>query len=221
MTFRTTLLMKQFVTHDVLRFVVARPDGFDFEPGQGVDLAIDADGWHEQSRPFTPTSLAHDKVLEFTIKIYAEHAGVTDALAHLQPGAALTISEPWGSIRYKGPGVFIAGGAGITPFLAIVRHMRGENLLPGHGLIFANKTPADVICEKELRTTFGTRANFLVDGGASPGFEAGRVDEALLKRLIVDWDQHFYVCGPPPFNDAVMLALRQLGAQPEALIFEQ
>ena len=221
MIYKTTLLMKQSVTHDVLRFVVTRPEGFTFEPGQGVDLAIDADGWREQTRPFTPTSLAQDKVLDFTIKIYTAHSGVTRALAELQPGAALTISGPWGTIRYQGPGVFIAGGAGITPFLAIVRHLRGEGRLHGHGLIFANKTPADVICEKELRAAFGAHANFLVDCDAGPGFETGRVDEALLKRRIADWDQHFYVCGPPPFNDAVMVTLRRLGAQPDALIFEQ
>lgn len=221
MNHATTLLMKEFVTHDVLRFVLLRPEGFTFEPGQGVDLAIDADSWRDQSRPFTPTSSTMAGVLEFTIKIYAGHAGMTRALARLQPGAALTISDPWGTIGYRGPGTFIAGGAGITPFLAIMRHLRDEGRLAGHGLIFANKTTADVICEKELRAAFGEQALFLVDRDASPGFEAGRVDEDLLKRRIEDWNQHFYVCGPPPFNDAVMQTLRRLGAQPEALVFEQ
>lgn len=221
MNHATTLLLKEFVTHDVLRFILFRPEGFTFEPGQGVDLAIDADGWRDQSRPFTPTSSTMARVLEFTIKIYPEHAGMTRELAALQPGAALTISDPWGTIGYHGPGVFIAGGAGITPFLAIMRHLRDEGRLPGHGLIFANKTVADVICEQELRAAFGAQAHFLVDRDASPGFEAGYVDEDLLKRRIEDWDQHFYVCGPPPFNDAVMQTLRRLGAQPEALVFEQ
>ena len=221
MNHTTTLLMKEFVTHDVLRFILFRPEEFTFEPGQGVDLAIDADGWRDQSRPFTPTSSAVAGVLEFTIKIYPGHAGMTRALAALEPGAALTISDPWGTIGYQGLGVFIAGGAGITPFLAIMRHLRDEGRLSGHGLIFANKTIADVICEKELRDAFGEQACFLVDRDASAGFEAGRVDRELLKRRIVDWDQHFYVCGPPPFNDAVMQTLRELGAQPEALVFEQ
>ena len=221
MNHATTLLMKEFVTHDVLRFILFRPEGFTFEPGQGVDLAIDADGWREQSRPFTPTSSTLAGVLEFTIKIYPEHAGMTRELAGLQPGAALTISDPWGTISYHGPGVFIAGGAGITPFLAIMRYLRDEGRLPGHGLIFANKTVADVICEQELRAAFGAQAHFLVDRDASPGFEAGYVDEELLKRRIEDWNQHFYVCGPPPFNDAVMQTLRRLGAQPDALVFEQ
>ncbi|MEO8777985.1 MAG: FAD-binding oxidoreductase [Rhodanobacter sp.] len=221
MNHATRLLMKEFVTHDVLRFVLSRPAGFTFEPGQGVDLAIDADGWRDQSRPFTPTSSTLAGVLELTIKIYPEHAGVTRELAGLQPGAALTISDPWGTIGYHGPGIFIAGGAGITPFLAIMRHLRDEGRLPGHGLIFANKTVTDVICEQELRAAFGAHAHFLVDRDASPGFEAGYVDEELLKRRIEDWNQHFYVCGPPPFNDAVMQTLRRLGAQPEALVFEQ
>jgi len=221
MTYPTALLMKQFVTHDVMRLIVTRPDGFHCEPGQGVDLAIDADGWREQSRPFTPTSLAHDKVLEFTIKIYAEHAGVTRALAQLQPGAALTISDPWGTIGYRGPGLFIAGGAGITPFLAIVRDLRRAGRLPGHSLVFANKTRADVICEKELRDAFGEHATFLIDRGAGPDFQSGRVDEPLLKRYSANLNQDFYVCGPLPFNDAVMQTLRHLGAQPESLVFEQ
>lgn len=221
MTHQTTLLMKQFVTHDVLQFIVARPDGFVFEPGQGVDLGIDADGWREQTRPFTPTSPTSAAVLEFTIKIYTDHAGVTATLSRLQPGAALMISDPWGTIAYHGPGVFIAGGAGITPFLAIMRHLRDEGRLAGHGLIFANKTCSDVICERELRAAFGDHAHFVVDRDPDPGFEAGRVDEALLKRLVVNWDQRFYVCGPPPFNDAVMQTLQRLGAQPDALVFEQ
>jgi ferredoxin-NADP reductase len=221
MNHATTLLMKEFVTHDVLRLILLRPEGFTFEPGQGVDLSIDADGWREQTRPFTPTSSSMDGVLEFTIKIYTDHAGMTRALAGLQPGAALTISDPWGTIGYHGPGIFIAGGAGITPFLAIMRHLRDEGRLAGHGLIFANKTAADVICEAELRTAFGTQACFVIDHDASPGFETGRVDEDLLKRRIEDWNQHFYVCGPPPFNDAVMQTLQRLGAKPDALVFEQ
>lgn len=217
----TTLLMKEFVTHDVLRLILSRPDGFTFEPGQGVDLSIDADAWRDETRPFTPTSSIGDGVLEFTIKVYADHPGMTRALSELKPGAALTISDPWGTIGYKGPGIFIAGGAGITPFLAIMRHLRDEGRLAGHGLIFANKSAADVICETELRAAFGQRGCFVIDRDSHPGFETGRVDEALLKRRIEDWSQRFYVCGPPPFNDAVMQTLQRLGAKPEALVFEE
>ena len=72
-----------------------------------------------------------------------------------------------------------------------------------------------------MHAAFGEQACFLVDRDATAGFEAGRVDQDLLKRRIVDWNQHLYFCGPPSFNDAVMRTPRELGAQREAWVFEQ
>jgi cytochrome-b5 reductase len=215
-----TLLMTQFVTHDVKHFIVSKPPGFSVEPGQGVEVAVDQPGLREQGRPFTPTGLAADQVLEFTIKGYA-HAGVTQALHQLQPGATLLMSEPFGTISYKGPGVFIAGGAGITPFLAILRDLGRRGELAGQTLIFSNKTPRDVICEKELRHLLGERCILLTTGVEAPGYEHRRVDRALLEQEISDFDQHFYVCGPPPFMEAVNGALTDLGARSESLVFER
>ncbi len=63
----------QNVTHDVKSFTIEKPDGYDFEPGQATEVAIDKDGWREEKRPFTFTSLPEDDELEFTIKIYPEH----------------------------------------------------------------------------------------------------------------------------------------------------
>ena len=116
-----TLLMSEFVTHDVKRFLVNRPHGFTFQAGQGVELAIKRPEWQNERRPFTPTCLADDRILEFTIKCYPAHEGMTRELHRLSPGTELLLSEPFGTIRYQGPGIFLAGGAGITPFLAILR----------------------------------------------------------------------------------------------------
>jgi ferredoxin-NADP reductase len=38
---------------------------------------------------------------------------------------------------------------------------------------------------------------------------------------VTDFDQQFYVCGPPKFNEAVNAAPKDLGADPELLVFEQ
>jgi ferredoxin-NADP reductase len=115
------LLMSEFVTHDVKRFLISKPSGFSFEPGQGMELAISESPWQDEARPFIPTSLTDDGVLEFTIKRYSDHEGMTRALHRLPSGTELLLSEPFGTISYQGPGVFIAGGAGITPFTAILR----------------------------------------------------------------------------------------------------
>ena len=221
MNHTVTLLMSQFVTHDVKRFIVSKPAGFSIVPGQGVELAINRPGQSEQGRPFTPTGLADDRVLEFTIKAYPAHAGVTQALHQLAPGAELLMSEPFGTIRYQGPGVFIAGGAGITPFLAILRDLAGRGELDGQTLMFSSKTPRDVICEKELRYILGDRCLLTCTGAAAPGYEQRRIDRAFLEEKIQDFKQRFYVCGPPPFMEAVNTALADLGASAESLVFER
>ena len=216
-----TLLMSEFVTHDVRRFVLSRPSGFSFRPGQGVELAINRPGWKDEARPFTPTGLAGDGVLEFTIKRYPEHAGMTRELHTLEAGAELLLSEPFGTIAYQGPGVFVAGGAGITPFLAILRERARMAELAGNTLIFSNRTRADIICEKELLHYLGERCILLCTEEPVPGALPHRIDEAFLAGQIDDFGQHFYVCGPPGFMEAVNGALERLGADPQSLVFER
>ncbi|MGA7179569.1 MAG: flavodoxin reductase [Thiobacillaceae bacterium] len=221
MNHRVNLLMSQFVTHDVKRFIISKPEGFAAVPGQGVELAINRPGLSEQGRPFTPTGLSADKVLEFTIKAYPGHAGVTEALHRLEPGAELLMSEPFGTISYQGPGVFIAGGAGVTPFLAILRELARRGEAGEQTLIFSNKTPRDMICEKELRHLLGERCILISTSAAAPGYEHRRIDRAFLEEKIRNFDQRFYVCGPPPFMEAVNGALTEIGARAESLIFER
>ena len=221
MNYSVDLLMSQFVTHDVKRFIVSKPAGFSFVPGQGVELAINRAGLSDQGRPFTPTGLADDRVLEFTIKAYADHGGVTQALHEHEAGAELLMSEPFGTISYQGPGVFIAGGAGITPFLAILRSLARTGELDRQTLIFSNKAPRDVICEKELRHLLGARCILTCTGEAAPGYAHRRVDRAFLQETIQDFKQRFYLCGPPPFMEAVSGALTELGASVESLVFER
>lgn len=215
------ILLTEFVTHDVKRFIVEKPEGFRFEPGQAVRLAIDEKGLRDEKRPFTPTSHPDDDVLEFTIKRYPEHDGVTDELHERSSGDKLRISEPFGAITYQGPGVFIAGGAGITPFLAIIRTLARQGKLEGQTLIFSNDTPKDVICEKELREAFGDRCHLTCTRDSAPGYDERRIDRDYLSERIDDWNQRFYVCGPPGFVKDVKAALKELGASSDDLVYER
>ena len=222
MSHSTTILMTQFVTHDVKRFVVTKPEGFSFTPGQGVEMIIDQEHWRdEDGRPFTPTSLAVDRVLEFTIKRYSDHKGVTAMLHTLKPGAKLLLSDPFGTIAYQGPGVFIAGGAGITPFLAIIRQLAADNKLYGNSLLFSNKTPQDVICEKELRSAFGDRCHLICTREKAAGYESGRIDRNYLERRLRSDDKYAYVCGPELFVTEITAALKELGRAAESIVLEE
>lgn len=212
------LLHTGFVTHDVKRFVVSRPDGLEWEPGQGVEMALDRDGWREEGRPFTPTSRPRDRVLEFTIKAYPEHDGVTARLHDLVAGDRLLMSDAFGTITWQGPGTFLAGGAGVTPFLAILREADVDEL--AHcSLHFTNKTPADVICEKELRHLLGDRCHLTCTEESAPGYDDRRMDRAYLESQVTDLDDPVYLCGPPDFVDELGEALDDLGAP--ALVVEE
>ncbi|WP_332911526.1 FAD-binding oxidoreductase [Algoriphagus boritolerans] len=121
----------QRLTHDVKQFKVERPNGYEFVPGQATEVAIRKKGWEAEKRPFTFTSLPNDPQLEFVIKSYPDHNGVTKAIDDLKVGEELIVDEPWGAIQYKGTGVFIAGGAGITPFIAIFKDLQKKGKTKG------------------------------------------------------------------------------------------
>ena len=107
MKYRTKILKTEFVTHNVKRFILEKPKGFKFIPGQATDISINLPKWKGEKRPFTFTSLNDDSFLEFTIKSYPEHNGVTKKLHVLKSGDELIIDDVWGTINYKGKGVFV------------------------------------------------------------------------------------------------------------------
>ena len=160
-------------------------------------------------------------MLEFTIKRYPEHKGVTDKMHTLKAGDILLMSEPFGTITYKGPGIFIAGGAGITPFLSIFRQLAIDRGIGQQSLVFSNKTPADVICEKELCYYFGSRCHLLCTRESGPGYENGRIDRDYLETTISDTNQYAYVCGPEKFVEEINLIVKDLGFTAESIVYEE
>jgi len=221
------ILMTEFVTHDVKRFILEKPEGYKYIPGQATDVAINMPKWKEKTHPFTFTSLNEDDVLEFTIKgyplkEYPNHEGMTEQLHKLGPGDELILDEPWGTINYKGAGVFIAGGAGITPFIAILRYLRDKNKLKGNKLIFSNKTAKDVILEKEFRVMFASSDLILtLTREKIQGYESGRADGDFLKKHIADFSQNFYICGPKKMVEDLKRILSELGAKTDSVVFEE
>lgn len=209
------------VTHDVHSFTLDKPTGFSYTPGQATDLSIWKEGWKEEKRPFTFTSLPESDTLEFTIKSYTDRDGVTNQLAHVRPGDTLEISDAWGAISYKGPGVFLAGGAGVTPFIAILRNLYHQDKIEGNKLFFSNKTTKDVIREAEFKNMLGENFFSLISREKVEGYYYGRIDKLFLQQHIDHFDQPFYVCGPDPFVASLLETLKDLGADPETLVFEK
>ena len=215
------ILEAEFITPDVKRFVTERPPGYDFIPGQGTDVSVNLPGWAQEKRPFTFTGLQEWNYLEFLIKIYPKRNGVTNQLAKSNADSELIIRDVFGTIQYRRPGVFLAAGTGITPFIAIFRDLRKKKKLSGNKLIYSNKTSADVIMKKELMKMFDNDFTSVITREHVIGFVGKRIDREFLIEKIQDFSQDFYVCGPGDFVTSITGHLKDLGATAESIIIEQ
>ena len=220
MSDKAKILSVSDVTHDVRRFKVEKPEGFEFVPGQATEVAMDRDGWRDEKCPFTFTSLNDWPELEFIVKIYPDHDGVTEQLGKLQAGDHLLIGQPWGAIRYKDTGTFIAGGAGVTPFIAIIRDLQEKGDLAGNRLIFSNKAERDIILRSEFEQAEGLDCLFTVTKQPSSSLARGMIDKGFLKEHVDDFEQAFYVCGPPKMVEEISEQLQSLGADSDGITFE-
>jgi ferredoxin-NADP reductase len=217
---KVKILSIEKVTHDTLRITTERPEDYSFEPGQATEIAINKNGWQNEWRPFTFTSLPEAKNLEFTIKTYPSHDGATDKLLDLEPGDELLLNEVFGAITFKGEGVFIAGGAGVTPFIAILRDLQRNDKLEGNILLFANKASKDIILKEEFEKMLGENFVNILSEEKSMNYAQGMIDAVFINKYVPDLNRYFYICGPEPMIDAVEKELFELGVSKDRIIKE-
>ena len=211
----------QRITHDVLQIVVEKPLHYNFISGQATEVTINKDGWKDKKGPFTFTSLPEDDFLQFTIKTYPSHKGITNELLQLKKNDELILHEVFGAIAYKGEGVFIAGGAGVTPFISIFRYLQSKNKVGDNKLIFANKTKEDIILGQEFKSLLGKNFINILSDEKTGEYAHGQITEGFLKANISDFNHQFYLCGPPPMMEAVQKQLSNLGIGKESITVEK
>jgi propane monooxygenase reductase component len=209
------------VTHNVKRFTLSKPENYPFTPGQATDIVINLPEWKNERRPFTFTCLNDWNTLEFTIKIYDDHNGVTNELGKLNAGDELVIHDVFGAIHYKGEGVFIAGGAGVTPFIAIFRDLHEKGKIGNNKLIFSNRTTKDIILKDEFERMLGNNFINTITEENTSEYDHEKIDENYLSKKIVDFDKYFYICGPDPMVEAIHKDLLNLGVKDEKIVVEQ
>ena len=215
------ILKIENVTHNVKRFTLTKPGNYIFTPGQATDIVINLPEWKNERRSFTFTCLNDWDHLEFTIKIYDDHEGVTHKLGTLHVGDELILHDVWGAIEYKGEGVFIAGGAGVTPFIAIFRQLYKDKKIGNNKLLFSNRTTKDIILEEEFTKMLGDNFINTITEEKTGKFDHHILDENYLKEKIKNFDQYFYICGPDPMIESIKEKLLKLGVKEDKIVVEQ
>jgi ferredoxin-NADP reductase len=209
------------ITHDVLRIVTEKPQHYSFTPGQATEISINKEGWLDEKRPFTFTSLPNSDYLEFSIKTYPSHKGVTNELLQLKKNDELILHDIFGAIFYRGEGVFVAGGAGVTPFICIFRDLQSKTETGNNKLIFANKTKRDIILLSEFKKLLGKNFINILSDEKAEEYAHGLITDGFLKSYISDSTKNVYICGPLPMIAAIEKQLSNLGIDKKVITKEE
>lgn len=169
---------------------------------------------------FTFTSLPDENYIEFVIKTYPSRNRVTNQLLSAKEGDEIFIYKPFGDIKYKGEGVFIAGGAGVTPFIAILRELEKEDKIGNNKLLFANKKKEDIILKDYFENLLGDNFVNVLSEEDVDGYKRGYITSDIIKELIDDSVEYFYLCGPKPMMSAVEEQLTSLGIDKDYIVKE-
>lgn len=199
-------------------------------PGQYLPVRVGtAQGGPPQVRTYTISSAPGEPHLRLSVK-REDRGGVSQALYdHLGEGDIVEATAPRGGFvldaRETRPAVLISGGVGITPMMAMVRHVRREAIRTRHArplwFIHAARTSAeraffDEVVEIAQELGGALKPHFVLEAPAETdrlGWDyqsRGRVGIDLLKRLLPFDDYDFYLCGPGPMMQALYDGLRGL-----------
>jgi cytochrome-b5 reductase len=118
-------------------------------------------------RPYTPTSLDHQKgVAEFVVKSYPDGV-VSKYLCELKVGDKVEVKGPFPKLKYspnmkKSIGM-VAGGTGITPMLQVIQEvLRNPDDKTELHLVFANNNVEDILLKDVLDSLAAKHKNFKV-----------------------------------------------------------
>lgn len=226
--------------HDTTSLFFTGPDIERFkgrEAGQFAAIRVMKDGQWSEPHPFTLSCPPEADLLRMTIK--SSGGEFTSAVPEIAPGTPVQLAGPFGQfchgIEEQQRIVMIAGGVGITPFLSVLRHFKETGAQNDVTLFWANKGFADAFAAEELEElTQGLKLRVVhvlsrvaeEDRRPAPQFEDGRPGsvaheygrvsrEFFLRHLGDVSGAAFYLCGPPPMQQAVLDELTGCGVEPE------
>ena len=188
-------------------------------PGQFVLAAFDEGPRYRgcgEYHPFTVSGVDRDAQLRVAVKALGP---CSQRLQTLESGVLVRLQGPFGRFLdapAAGPRLWIAGGIGITPFMAA---LRAGPLEAPTILIYVHREAADAPFADELAAlAAGDRRFALITcatGEGAPDFDAllARVDR-LAERTV-------HVCGPPAMFDALVAHLRECGVAPGDIHYER
>jgi ferredoxin-NADP reductase len=199
-------------TDSVRTIVLDLPDWPGHQAGQHLDVRLTAEDGYSAERSYSIAS-ADGEPVAITVERLDDGEVSPYLTRELRPGDQMEVRGPignwftWGP-HDGGPLLLIAGGSGVVPLRAILRHrQRSGSTVPAR-LLYSSRSIQDVIYRNELDQYRGNaEVWYTLTRRQPPGWGgfAGRVDDAMLARIAWPASQRplAFICGPTPFVEAV------------------
>jgi ferredoxin-NADP reductase len=201
--------------------------------GQHVDVRLTADDGYQTERSYSIASAPEDPRLALTVERLDDGEVSPYLVGELKVGDQLELRGPiggyfvWRASETR-PLFLIAGGSGVVPLMAMLRHRAAAGGKAPARLLYSSRTQDDIIYRKELMR-LGSADGLSVFHTLTREKPAGwdgftrRLDEAMLKE--VAWPRTeapaVFICGPTAFVEAAASLLVAMGYEPASIKTER
>jgi ferredoxin-NADP reductase len=201
------------------------PDWPGHLPGQHVDLRLTAEDGYQAQRSYSIASAPEDDAVELTIERIDDGEVSPYLTDEAVPGDQFELRGPIGGYfvwdgSSDAPVLLVAGGSGVAPLMAMLRHHRATGSHADARLLLSARSLDDVLYRDELDEFNGpVRVHLTLTRGPAPdgwrGF-TGRISQEMLSAVGPEpvAAPSVYVCGPTPFVEEAARLLVALGHEP-------
>ena len=202
--------------------------------GQHVDVRLTAEDGNQAQRSYSVASTPDQNRLMLTVERLSDGEVSPYLVDELRPGDVIELRGPIGGYfvweaRIGGPLLLVAGGSGIVPLMAMLRHRAASGSTESARLIYSSRSFEDIIFREELERlsarSDGVEVIHTLTRSQPPGWSgyARRIDAQMLA------DSAFppasrpvtYICGPTSFVEAAARALVVLGHEAKRIRTER
>jgi ferredoxin-NADP reductase len=201
--------------------------------GQHVDVRLTAEDGYQAQRSYSIASAPEDEHLMLTVERLDDGEVSPYLVDVLRPGDELELRGPIGGFfvwesSLGGPLQLLAGGSGVVPLRAMLRHRAATTSTVPARLLYSARSLDELIYRDELVTlgeSDGVQVRFTLTRRWPADWAGyrGRVDAGLLERAAFAPAERplVYICGPNGFVEAAANALVSLGHEPERIRTER
>lgn len=211
-------------TPRVSSLVVDVPDWPGHLAGQHVDVRLTAEDGYQAQRSYSIASAPEDPRVTLTVERLSDGEVSPYLVGELRVGDKLELRGPIGGYfvwraGQARPLLLIAGGSGIVPLMAMMRHHSAARSRAPVRLLYSSRSIEDVIYRDELDRLSASNNDIVVahtlTRSQPPGWAgySRRIDREMLTQ--VAWPKQeapeVFVCGPTEFVETASNLLLELG----------